>query len=267
MHLIVSDANKILKVIKTTHYSFSQDAKSYLEDPAVMVWRSSSDLCAYQEGDPTPFEESFHLALIKRLGPINSYPREKYQDTEQKDFDLVKTYVDSLTKEKISTVQDLLNQMKSDDEVFYRVFYNSFKMYRLREKCFQLAQALKYLCENSHFDFDQNNYQQTLDLKNFDKSLQLSLQKVLESPFTLNQNQPEEWAIDARNLVGTYQMFFEATDYMVRFSKDLLQKDGFIFEKDGFGISWHEAGAMEVFLPLKQFRGSNHDKLKSYLNL
>lgn len=265
MFILISNNKKFIKII-------NEDASKgglipEMTNSKYMVWHCRSETCPYKVGDEIPFSSEYNLHLVKRLGKIKYRKYKKFKDQNKEvEFDLVKKYFNNLNQEKINNCKSILDSMKKDDEVFYRIFYNSFKMYRLRNNCFILAQALKHLCENDYLEFDEKKYKNTLNLKWFDQTLKLSLEEVLKSQFTLHQNEPTEWAKDARDMVGTYQMLIQALDYVIRFSEDILNKRGFIFENKGF-IDWHEAGAMEVYLPIRNFRGLNNEAMKKYLKI
>lgn len=265
MFILISNNKKFTKIINKKEYK--EELIPEMQKSNCMVWQSNSETCPYKVGDDIPFSSQFDIHLIKRLGKIKyrKYKKLKKQKKEV-EFSLVKKYFNNLTQEKIDNCKAILESSKKDDEVFYRIFYNSFKMYRLRNQCFILTQALKHLCENDYLEFDEKKYKNTLNLKWFDQTLKLSLEEVLKSQFTLHQNESTEWAKDARNMVGTYQMLVQALDYVIRFSEDVLNKKGFIFENKGF-IDWHEAGTMEIYLPLRNFRGMSNEAMKKYLKI
>lgn len=265
MCILISNNKKFIKIINEKEYKVEMLPE--MKKPNRMVWQSNSETCPYNIGDDIPFSSRFDIHLIKRLGKIKYRKHKKLKNIKKEvEFDLVKKYFNNLTKEKIDNCKSILESSKKDDEVFYRIFYNSFKMYRLRNQCFVLAQALKHLCQNDYLEFDEKKYKNTLNLKWFDQTLKLSLEEILKSQFTLYQNESTEWAKDARNIVGTHQMLVQALDYVIRLSEDILNKKGFIFENKGF-INWHEAGAMEVFFPLKNFREMSNEVIKEYLKI
>lgn len=268
MKIIISNKFKILRIIKCkSRKDLNKKINFFInKNNKNIIWQSLSKDCPYKVGDLTPFSNDENLFLVKRFGKIKKNKRIKnssmFLDKTELNLKLIKKYITSLNKKKIEDVSKLVSNLEKDEEVFYRVFYNSFKMYRLRSYCFILAQALKHLLEDDYLEFDEKKYLNTLNLNNFDKTLSKSLDKVFETQFTMSCNHLDVWAEDARNLTGTYLMFLKAVKNVLSFSNDIINKKGLLYNKKSNILNWHEAASMEIYLPLRELRYHSDDFMK-----
>ncbi len=247
------------------------------ETKQILQW--VSEKTPWTVGTKLPLEFNGEYRLVKTVIPLKEkettleQKREERKLWDEKDkqgkIDLEK-YLKDYSLERTNKAKKLLSDYEnSDEEVYYRVFYNSFKMYRLREQTFQIAQEMINLVQNTDKNYTTlEELMQDFERSWFDKTLTIGLKKIIDTQFTLDKNESQRWAEDAFVLFSVYNLFFRALKFLVDFNEKLDKKTLFLFEDKRYAIDWVEAGAMEVWLPLRSLRyvdEKNKEKYKALI--
>lgn len=225
----------------------------------IYVWYSD-EVCPLKVGHVITLKDLSTLALINR--PLLVEPEEMdYKDfkadfkaRDQRREELIEGFSRVYKTLDLAPSKELVKRLREDREVFYRVFYNSLKMYRMRSYIFSLAQELIRLSGHEAKEKVPELLAQFKAL-NFDNVLVRSLEKTAGLGFCLPCNNPKVWAEEAVVMTGTFQLFLEAADFLRSFIKRLQEQKSFIHHQ-GF-LDWDEAGAMETWTPLGALRNRN----------
>ncbi len=246
------------------------------EDKQILQW--VSEKTPWAVGTKLPLEFNGEYRLVKTVIPLKEKEtsleqrraeRKLWDEKESQGKKDLENYLKNYSLEKTTKAQILLSGYeKNDQEVYYRVFYNSFKMYRLREQTFKIAQEMINLVKNTDNEYSTlEELMKDFEKAWFDKTLTIGLKKIIDTQFTLDKNESQRWAEDAFVLFSVYNLFFKALKFLVDFNEKLDKKTLFLFEDKRFAIDWVEAGAMEVWLPLRSLRYVDKDNKEKYKGL
>lgn len=245
-------------------------------DKQILQW--VSEKAPWTIGTKLPLEFNGEYRLVKTVIPLKEKETTLEQKREERKLwdekekqgkiDLEK-YLKDYSLERTNKAKKLLSDYEdSDEEVYYRVFYNSFKMYRLRDQTFQIAQEMINLVQNTDKNYTTlEELMQDFERSWFDKTLTIGLKKIIDTQFTLDKNESQRWAEDAFVLFSVYNLFFRALKFLVDFNEKLDKKTLFLFEDKRYAIDWVEAGAMEVWLPLRSLRYVDEKNKEKYKTL
>lgn len=194
---------------------------------------------------------------------FRSFDKNKLEDSEK-----TKKVLSSISSKKVARAQKVLKAVSSDDEVAYRCFYNSFKMYRVRDEVFSMAQSLIELCGGTEATekIVYGSVVEEFNKMKFDQVLTACLQCVNDVEFNLDRNEASNWIRDSKELFAARVLFQNALSYQIRFTKRVLSGNIFLLEERS--LSWDEAGAMEVYPALRTLRYlSNKEESNEYEKL
>lgn len=238
----------------------------------VMVWEFfGPEAEVMQVGDKVKLEMN-HYRLLKQIGPIPYSPRtfnlkdfDKRQDVRKQ---LFSQFATNFNPTLIKQVQEELKSLSQDDEVMYRCFYNSFKMYRCRGYVIELAQHLISLAEQKEFTATTNEELLTkFESLEFDLVLTKTLREVVGCQFSMNRNDAQAWYEDSKTLFSTYTLFKGALDYLVRFCNRIATNTAFFQDRSHRCLTWDEAGAMEVWMGVSFLRSCGDEDHQKYSDL
>lgn len=243
-----------------------EQQKVVLDHPDQMIfgWFSDSP-CALSVGQILKVEDLSNLSLFLRSSLTTEEQmdyKSRTQEFKEKDARR-KTLLSDFSKIyktiDLSKTREVIKNLEEDKEVYYRVFYNSLKMYRQQRYIINLSQELIRL--TGHVP-EKEIPALLLQFKslNFDNVLYRALEKTLPLQFHPGSNNPKIWAEEAIALTGTFKLFLEASIFMCNFIEKLQQKTSFL-DHQGF-LDWDEAGAMEVWTVLGLLR-NNGDEYKA----
>lgn len=235
----------------------------------VMVWEffgPESDVM--KVGDKVKLEMG-HYRLLKQIGPIPQSPRTfvagEWKQVEEQRKKLFNQFASNFDSQLVAKVKEGLDSLSKDDEVIYRCFYNSFKMYRCRGYVIELAQHLISLAEQKEFTATTNEELiNKFDSLQFDQVLTKMLKEVLGCEFSLTRNDPQGWYSDSKTLFSAYTLFKGAVDYLVRFCERIAKNTSFFQEQSHRALTWDEAGAMEVWLGIGFLRSCGDEDHQKY---
>ena len=198
--------------------------------------------------------------VIQRPAPlVETEVKEHYKKEEEKKQSLTLEFISKLEFKNLSLAKEVLKNSREDQEVSYRAFYNSFKMYRVKDDVFNLAQAAITVLTGKPFNQDDIHYYEVYeDAKKlgFDQILLDSLRQLLICDFSLDRNESSKWIEDARLLFSSKILMENAVGYLIGFSESIISKK--VFFLNGNILSWDEAGAMEAFTFLSTLRYSQN---------
>lgn len=227
----------------------------------------------YSKGYKLKIEPEYGLIPIIQM-TLNKYNRKRTPYSEyliHKENILIPELKNFLSNFSVDTMNVALQKVKElklgEEEISYRVMYNSFKMYRLRENSFILAKVLISLVDKNFVDCE-NLEELSINFKkqNFDVNLNLALDQMIVCLFNLERNETNNWFEDAIKLWGSYQLLLKATEFIIGFIQELKDQTTFLHENRNI-INWIEAGAMETWSPLSLLRNANSEDSKIYLDL
>ncbi len=245
-------------VDKITQVSKADLPKS-MEESQVFIWYSD-DPCPLKEKDVLTIKDLDRLALIHRptLVPAEELPfiafKEEFKQREIRREELITSFSKVYKNINTNSSSELLKTLREDKEVYYRVFYNSLKMYRMRSYILSLTNELIKLSGHTPSESIPDLLTQFKTL-NFDNVLVRSLEKSIGRGFFTGCNNPKVWAEEALVLTGTFNLFLEATEFLRAFILRLQKSESFIHHQSF--LEWDEAGAMETWTPLGALRSSD----------
>jgi hypothetical protein len=229
-----------------------------------MVWEFfGPEAEVMKVGDKIKLEMS-HYRLLKQIGPIPHTPRTwtpgEWKKVEAHRRQLFNQFASNFNPELVKNIKTNLEAIVQDDEVTYRCFYNSFKMYRCRGYVIQLAQDLISLATQSEFEATTNEeLLSKFEALQFDQVLTKLLAEILGCEFSLTRNDPQGWYSDSKTLFSAYTLFTKAVDYLVRFCERIANQTSFFQEQSHRCLTWDEAGAMEVWLGISFLRSGGDE--------
>lgn len=190
---------------------------------------------------------------------VETEVKEHYKKEEERKQGLTLEFIAKLESKNLELAKEVLKNSREDQEVSYRAFYNSFKMYRIKDDVFSLAQAAITVLTGKEFNQDEIYYYEVYeDAKRlgFDQILLDSLRQLLVCDFSLDRNESSKWIEDARLLFSSKILMENAVGYLIGFSESIISKK--VFFLNGNILSWDEAGAMEAFTLLSPLRYSQN---------
>jgi hypothetical protein len=235
----------------------------------VMAWEFfGPEAEVLKVGDKLKLEMN-HYRLLKQLGPIPQTPRadfiSNWKEVEENRKQLLTQFAQGFNPSLVQQIKTEVANLSKDDEVMYRCFYNSFKMYRCREYVIELAQMLISLAEQRPFTAQTNEELiNKFESLHFDQVLTKMLKEIIGCQFALTRNDPQAWHLDSKTLFSAYTLFKGAVDYMVRFCERIANQSAFFQEQSHRALTWDEAGAMEVWLGVSFLRSCGDEDHKKY---
>lgn len=269
--LITTSLTEVLSVIKIPKDAEVKGIDIHApEYVPVMVWEFfGPEDDVMKVGDKVKLEMT-HYRLLKQIGEIPHTPREVgaisrwKQQVEDRKI-IFTNFAQNFNPELVKKVKKDLENVSQDDEVMYRCFYNSFKMYRCRDYVIQLAQGLISLASQQEFKATTNEELiKKFESLDFDLVLTELLKEILGCEFSLTRNDPKGWHQDSKTLFSAYTLFKGALDYLVRFCERIEQKTAFFQEQNHRCLTWDEAGAMEVWLGCSFLRSAGDEAHQTY---
>lgn len=198
--------------------------------------------------------------IIQRPAPlVENEVKEHYKKEEEKKQGLILEFISKLEVKNLESAKEVLKTSREDQEVTYRAFYNSFKMYRVKDNVFEMAQAAITILTGQEFDKDEIYYYgvyQEAKRLGFDQILLDSLRQLLICDFSLDRNESSKWIEDARILFAAKILMENGLGYLIGFSESIISKEIFFLNQSI--LSWDEAGAMEAFTLLGPLRYSQN---------
>lgn len=203
-----------------------------------------------------------HCHLLKQLGPLPEYVRDfvpgRFKQEQAQRQAMYQVFKENFNPQLVAEVKNKLAELVNDDEVSYRCFYNSFKMYRCQEYVQEMAQMLISLALQQPFTGETNEELITkMTELHFDNVLLVSLRAVLGCGFEMNRNNQAAWAQDSQVLFSGYFLFQKAVDYLVRFCERMNNQTTFLQDDQRGFLTWDEAGAMMVWGGIAHLRSSD----------
>ena len=224
--IYVTDLFTIVQVL-----SFAKDKENVfnMHDPQYEPYQLIEFMGEYESdvlkvGDmiPLEFERCRH---IKQIGKIHQTPRIRFdyeglREQTQKHFDV---FAHNFNPQLIVSLREKMKTYEKDEEVAYRCFYNSFKMYRLREYVIEMAEILMSLAKQSpvKHQFSKQLMDEFKYLR-FDDVLEKSLEQILGTNFSMGRNDSQAWFEDSQKLFASYFLFMKACDYFLSFCERIV---------------------------------------------
>lgn len=233
-----------------------------------MVWEHfGNEENTFKVGDKIKLEMDFYRCL-KQIGPIpyTPYQRMNYDENLKIRKAFFDNFASNFNPELVKKTKEELSHIANDDEVSYRCFYNSFKMYRCRDYVFDMSKMLISLAEQKEFTCETN--QELMDKfkeLQFDHVLIKSLESMIGTHFAMNRNDQQAWFEDSQKLFSAYFLFSKAVDYMVRFCERISNQDLFLQSDTRRCLDWDEAGAMMVWEGISFLRSCQDKDLPKIL--
>lgn len=251
--IYIADLYKILEVIsfprEMENPPFKVDDPQYDKFQIIeFVGEVESD--AFKVGDLVPLEFR-HCRHLKQIGAFPQYERgERVNFNEIQNYNqlMFQNFVDKFDVSRIKRLRDHLNDLSNDDEVSYRCFYNSFKMYRLRDYVIEMAEIMLSVAKQEDV-----KYETVLELVEdfkaykFDDVLERSLIEILGTNFSMSRNESKAWFEDSQKLFASYFLFMKGADYLLKFCEKLIDKTNIVQDEKRRILDWSEAGAMTVW--------------------
>lgn len=272
---IVSDLIEVKQVIsipKDSDQRFDINDVQFID---FMVWEHyGQEENTLKPGDKISLEMDFYRCL-KQIGPIvytgRNFSIKDWDKKAEKRKQMFTLFANNFNNQLILESKESLKNIIEDDEVAYRCFYNSFKMYRCRDYVIEMAKMLISLAEQKKFECQTNEELiKKFEELEFDDVLVRSLKKNLGTLFAMNRNDPQAWFDDSETLLSGYTLFIKACDYLIRFCERIKNKDCFFqySRNEGRGsLTWDEAGAMMVWGGISFLRTSSDEDHLKYSNL
>jgi hypothetical protein len=198
-----------------------------------------------------------HQANINSLSTNITYAEETLRES----------FFTNINQKRINKAKMLLKELSKDKDVYYRIMHHSYKMYWLKEYSIQLLNEIISLCDQKEFKA-QNNYEliEKLLSMGFSQILLNIVISILNTNFTSRRNKVDLWANDAIVLAGTFSILKEYLLFIIQFSQDLLNNVN-ILQTDRNTLLPHEAGFMDIWLPIRPLRNGNKEIVTKCITL
>lgn len=263
--IYVADQTKIIKILKKEKiniYDKRYEKYCLFESP-------NENKLKYKKGDLLSVDFWSKYRILKPIGKLHFTPRERCLDwdlKEKKRLEILGNFLSKLDKNLVNELIDKNEKRQKEfEETYYRCFYQSFKMYYARDYVIDIAKDLISLVEQKKFEHKTNSIEELVGnfKKNkFDMVLEKSLDEVLNTVFAMTQNDATAWYQDSKTLFSSLTLFQEAINFMLRFSKEIIDEKSMISSNEKGFLKWHEAGAMCVWEGFSLIRGADSVKME-----
>lgn len=256
--IYVTDLYKVLEVL-----TFDKEEVFKIDQPEYEPFQLIEFLGEFAEeelkvGDKVPLDLN-RCRFLKQIGKVIYTPRGKwdFKNLQIKNQAMFKDFSDNFNIDLVKDLRTQYSGLAEDREVAYRCFYNSFKMYRLRDYVIEMAQILISLATQKSVGYKYNEELMTQFKElGFDEVLEKSLEKILATNFCMNRNDSQAWFEDSQVLFSSYYLFAKACDYFLVFCEKLEAGTNIVQQQRNI-LDWDEAGAMTVWSGISFLRTVN----------
>lgn len=246
--IYVCDLYQVLQVISVNKDEQFKIDQAEFEPYQLIEFLGEFENEIKKPGDLLPLELN-RCRFLKQMGEIICTPRERFdfKNLQIKNQEMFQNFATNFSIELIKDLRQQYSGLAEDREVAYRCFYNSFKMYRLRDYVIEMSQILMSLATQKPqiYTYNQDLMTHFKEL-GFDDVLEKSLEKILATNFCMNRNDSQAWFEDSQVLFSSYYLFSKACDYFLTFCEKLDQGTNIVQQNRNI-LDWDEAGAMTVW--------------------
>lgn len=155
------------------------------------------------------------------------------------------------------------NYKNSLNELNYRFFHHSFKVYWMRDHIIKKAHQLLRLLNIKSGDLPDEVIQSCID-NDINQLINMILLDTAERFFTMNRNNNNAWVMDGPKLFGNFLILEKSVQSLISFMEETQKQKGVIFG-DGNIIGWDEGTIIYLWKPLNLIRWNMGDEVPKIL--
>lgn len=277
-YVLVIENDRIVKILPTkTRAEFRAVIVSEPEDSEIsMLTCYDNKPCPYVVGDFAPNtgdNETNCVAIQRKTDRAEAEKRARdwapHEDDYEKRLELSLKFLKNV-KGKSDFISEIRKQYEENiaamdnNEAVYRCFYNSFKMYRVRQNMLDYSRMALLLVGGTPSKNDRELVQQLEEYK-FSKIYVQLVKDSIASDFNLNRNEHSAWVRDAQVIFSAYFLISKALLFIIQFAERINDKSLFVLYSRS--LDWDEAGAMEVLdsISILRYRKEAQEEFKKQL--